>query len=394
MVLIQTTKERMPKMNVLIAIDSFKGSLSSQEASAAVRHGVLDALPHSKVICIPVADGGEGTTEALIPALGGQFIEKTVIGPLGTSIQAKYGWVPEQKLAIVEVASAAGLTLVPKERRDPRYTTTYGFGELIVDALDRGCEHIILGLGGSATNDVGIGMLQALGYRFLDKTGNPVSYYGKDVGVIHAIDDSNIHKKLNLCKFEVASDVSNPLCGPNGASAVYAPQKGASAAVVHEMDEAIAIFARVAENKTGRDCQAIPGAGAAGGLGFSLMSFLNADLRSGITLIMDTLKFSEYVKDADIVFTGEGRLDGQTTMGKVPVGVAQHAKNYGKPVVALAGCITAEAISCNDFGIDAFFPIIDRPCTETEAMNKEISAENLRRTANQVMRLFSIPKTT
>ena len=381
-------------MNVLIAIDSFKGSLSSQDASRAVHQGILDAFPNAEVTCIPIADGGEGTTEALIPALGGQFIEKAVIGPLGTSIHAKYGWVPEQKLTVVEVASASGLTLVPREQRDPRNTTTYGFGELIVDALEHGCEHIILGLGGSATNDCGIGMLQALGYRFLDESGNPVGHYGKDVVFIRTIDDSNVHEKLNQCKFEVASDVSNPLCGPNGATVVYAPQKGASPAVVHEMDAAFTSFARVAENKTGRDCQTIPGAGAAGGLGFSLMNFLNANLQPGISLVMDTLRFSESVKDADIVLTGEGRLDGQTTMGKVPVGVAQYAKNYGKPVVALAGCITSDAISCNDFGIDAFFPIIDRPCTETEAMDKETTVANLRRTANQVMRLFSIPKTT
>ena len=377
-------------MNVLVAIDSFKGSLSSQEASRAVCCGILDVFPDSEVTCIPIADGGEGTTEALIPSLGGRFIEKTVVGPLGTSVSAKYGWVPEQHLAVIEVASAAGLAMVPEEQRNPMYTTTFGFGELIADALDRGCKRIILGLGGSATNDCGIGMLQALGYRFLDESGTPVGCCGKDVAFIRTIDDNNIHPKLHQCLFEVASDVNNPLCGPSGATAIYAPQKGATPAMIQEMDAAFAGFAQIAANKTGGDCQSIPGTGAAGGLGFALMTFLKANIQSGISLIMDTLRFSEYVKDADIVLTGEGRLDGQTTMGKVPVGVAQYAKNYGKPVVALAGCITPDAISCNNFGIDAFFPIIDRPCTEAEAMDTKTAAANLRRTASQVVRLISI----
>lgn len=376
-------------MNVLVAIDSFKGSLSSQKAASAVRQGILDAVPSAEVSCIPIADGGEGTTDVLLPALGGMYIEKTVTGPLGAPIQARYGFVPQKKLAVIEAASAAGITLVPKEQRNPLHTTTYGFGELIADAIDRGCERIILGLGGSATNDCGIGMLQALGYQFYDAQGEPVGQYGKDVKNISSIDDSCTHSGLKKCRFEVASDVKNPLCGPLGASVIYGPQKGASPAVVQEMDKAFVRFAQIVSDRAGFDYQDAPGAGAAGGLGFALKSFLNANIQSGITLIMDTLAFGDHVKNADIVFTGEGKLDGQTSMGKVPAGIAQYAKQYNKLVIALAGCVTAEAVTCNASGIDAYFPIVAAPCTEKTAMDQATAVENLRRTASQIMRLVT-----
>lgn len=379
-------------MNILIAIDSFKGSLSSQQAAEAIRRGILSVDPQANITAIPVADGGEGTVDTLTAGLGGELVELTVTGPLGAPVLAKYGWLPEQKTAVFEMAQAAGLPLVPKELRTPLKTTTYGVGELLRDALDKGCKRILLGIGGSATNDCGLGMLQALGCRFFDERGKDVNIFGADVEKVSSMDISGLDERLHSCEVLAACDVTNPLCGPNGASYIFAPQKGATPEVVTRMDAAHQKFANLVKEFLGVDWADFPGAGAAGGLGFALKTFLKAEMRSGVALILDTLDFDAAVRDADLVITGEGRLDHQSAMGKLPTGVARYAKRYGKPVVALCGGVAPGAEACNNAGIDAYFPIPAGPCTLEEAMEPDTAAENLARTAQQVYRLFTITK--
>lgn len=376
-------------MKILVAIDSLKGSLSSQDAAEAVCRGVRAACPGAEVDWMPAADGGEGTVETLVSGLGGERISVPVTGPLGTPVEAVYGWLPWQETAVFEMAQAAGLPLVPPERRNPLHTTSRGVGELLRHALDRGCRRMIIGLGGSATNDCGIGMLAALGCRFLDAAGNEVEGFGRDVGRIARIDASGLDPRLAACDIQAACDVTNPLCGPTGASAVYGPQKGATPEIVREMDDAHRQFSRLAAEATGIDAAQVPGAGAAGGLGYALSVFLRARLRPGVSIILDTLDFDRRAAWADVVVTGEGRLDGQTAQGKLPVGVARAAKAQGALVVALAGCVTPEAAACNRHGIDAYFPILQRPCSEAEAMDPRAAAANLESTAAQVFRLIA-----
>jgi len=377
-------------MNILIAIDSFKGSITSQKAAEAIRRGILSADPAAEVTAIPVADGGEGTVDTLVTGLGGEMIEHTVTGPLGTPVTAKYGWLPVQKTAVFEMAQAAGLPLVPEKLRDPMQTTTFGVGELLRDALDRGYRRFVLGIGGSATNDCGLGMLTALGCRFLDERGKEVHIFGADVEKVAAMDLSGLDSRLDQCEILVACDVENPLCGPNGASHVFAPQKGASPGTVERMDAAHRKFAHLVRDTLGVDAANFPGAGAAGGLGYALKAFLGAKMRPGVSLILDTLDFDAAVQKAHLVITGEGRLDHQSAMGKLPCGVARYAKRYGKPVVALCGCVTEGAAACLDRGIDAYFPIPGGPCTPEEAMEASAAAANLTRTAQQVYRLFAV----
>lgn len=375
-------------MNVLIAIDSFKGSISSQKAAQAIRRGILAAEETARITAIPVADGGEGTVDTLVSALGGERIEVSVTGPLGDPVTAAYGILPEQNTAVFEMAQAAGLPLVPEHLRDPMNTTTYGVGQLLNDALDRGYRRLLLGIGGSATNDCGLGMLMALGCRFWDGDGSAVNIFGADVEKVAAIDPSGLDPRLTECEILVACDVTNPLCGPNGASYIFAPQKGADPETVARMDAAHQKFAALAEQTLAVTAVDFPGAGAAGGLGFALKVFLRAEMRPGVSLILNTLNFDAAVQRADLVITGEGRLDHQSAMGKLPCGVAQYAKRYGKPVVALCGCVTPEAAVCNDAGIDAYFPIPAGPCTPEQAMTEETAADNLSRTARQAYRLF------
>ena len=377
-------------MHILIAIDSFKGSLSSPRAADAIRRGILRADPSAAFTVIPVADGGEGTVDTLVEGLGGERVECTVTGPLGTCVTARYGLLPEQKTAVFEMAQAAGLPLVPSALRDPMNTTTYGVGQLLKHALDRGYRRLVLGIGGSATNDCGLGMLTALGCRFSDAEGDPVHIYGRDVEKVAAIDVSGLDPRLKECEILVACDVVNPLCGPNGASHIFAPQKGASPEVAARMDAAHGKFAALVRDTLGIDAAGLPGAGAAGGLGFALKSFLGAEMRSGVALILDTLHFEQAVQQADLVITGEGRLDRQSAMGKLPSGVARYAKRYQKPVVALCGSVAEGAQACLGAGIDACFPIPAGPCTLEEAMAPQTAEENLARTAEQVYRLFSL----
>ena len=377
-------------MKVTVAIDSLKGSLSSIEAGQAISEGVKRVYPEAEVCVRPLADGGEGTVEALTYGMGGELQTVTVTGPLGTPVECQYGIIADSKTAIIEMSGAAGITQVPDGLRNPMNTTTYGVGEVICDAINKGCRRFIVGIGGSATNDGGIGMLQALGFGILDKDGNPVSRYGKGLADIARITDDNVLPELSQCTFKIACDVTNPLCGDTGCSAVYGPQKGATPEMIREMDGWLAHFAEVAKETCESADPKVPGTGAAGGLGFAFLTFTNAALESGIKIVLEETRLEDYVRDADVVVTGEGRLDGQTVMGKAPIGVAKTAKKFGKPVLGFAGCVTKDAVACNDGGIDAFFPILQGVVTLEEAMAAENAKHNMAATVEQVFRVLKL----
>lgn len=376
-------------MKVTIAIDSFKGSLSSLEAGRAIEDGVRRVYTDAKIQIRPLADGGEGTVEALTTGMGGQLQSIQVTGPLGKKVECEYGIIPDSKTAIIEMSGAAGITLVKKNERNPLDTTTFGVGEVICDAISKGCRRFIVGIGGSATNDGGIGMLQALGYGILDKNGKQVPYGAKGLEQIKSITDENVLPELKDCQFKIACDVTNPLCGEQGASAVYGPQKGATPDMVIQMDQWLASYAAIAKDNYSKANAGQAGTGAAGGLGFAFLTFTNAELESGVKIVLEETKLEEYVQDADIVITGEGRLDGQTVMGKAPIGVAKLAKKYGKTVLAFAGGVTKDAAACNHEGIDAFFPILRGVCSLEDAMNAEHAAANMADTVEQVFRLIA-----
>lgn len=373
-------------MKAVIAIDSFKGSLTSVEAGLAAKEGILAAKPDADVIIKPVADGGEGTVDAFIEGLNAERIHVTVTGPFHETVCCYYGYLKETKTAVIEMASAAGITLT--ERRDPMHATTYGVGEMITDALMKGCRNFIIGIGGSITNDGGIGMLKALGISFRDRNGADAGEGGQALSKVHTIDLSGINPLLKDCRFRVACDVTNPLCGENGATFIFGPQKGVTEDMAPELDQAMAHYAQVTAEASGRSFMNAEGAGAAGGLGFALLSFLHAELTSGISLILDAVELEKDLLNADIAVTGEGRMDAQTAMGKVPAGVAGLAKRYGVKTIALAGSASPDAFVCNSAGIDAFFPIVRGITTLEEAMNPENAKENMRLTAEQVFRLL------
>ena len=379
-------------MNIVIAIDSFKGSLASLEAGEAVRTGIRKVFPQAEVLVLPLADGGEGTVEALTRGLGGRFREVSVTGPLGEKVTARYGILPDNKTAVMEMAAAAGLPLVPEGQRNPLHTTTFGVGEMLLDAMGKGCRHFILGIGGSATNDGGLGMLQALGYDMLDEKGSPVPQGALGLERLSRIGDEHVVPVLKECTFQIACDVNNPLCGPLGCSAVFAPQKGASAADIAKMDKWLESYASLSRAKYPKADPATPGAGAAGGLGFAFLAYTEAALEPGINIVLRETKLEEHIKKAALVITGEGRLDGQTIMGKAPIGVAALAKKHGKPVIAFSGCATPEARLCNEHGIDAFFPVLRQVVTLEEAMEKGTARQNLTDTAEQAMRLLKLGK--
>ena len=374
-------------MKVVVAIDSFKGSLSSLEAGNAIGEGIRKAVPNAEVCVRPLADGGEGTVEALALGMGGKLEYVEVTGPLGKKVNCAYGILEESKTAIMEMSGAAGITLVSDQERNPMNTTTYGVGEVIRDAIAKGCRHFIMGIGGSATNDGGIGMLQALGVGMLDKDGNQVPFGAKGLEVLEAITDDNVIPELKECSFRVACDVTNPLCGEFGCSAVFGPQKGATPTMIMQMDKWLGNYARLTGRKYEKANAEYPGTGAAGGMGFAFLAYTNAVLESGIKIILEETRLEEYVKDADIVVTGEGRLDGQTVFGKAPIGVAKIAKKYDKTVLAFSGAVTEDAIACNEHGIDAFFPILRKIVTLQEAMNPENAKKNMIATVEQVFRL-------
>lgn len=376
------------KMRVLIAIDSLKGSLTSMEAGNTIAEGIKRVYPKAELHVSPLADGGEGTAEALTAGLKGSRQSLTVTGPLGDPISAGYGILPDKRTAVLEMAAAAGITLVEPEKRNPMKTTTYGVGELIRDAIKKGCRHFIVGIGGSVTNDGGIGMLQALGIGMLDQKGRQVSFGGEGLSMLHQITAEGVMAELKECTFRIACDVTNPLCGPLGASAVYGPQKGADPQMISELDGYLGHFALLAKGLRPSADPEVPGTGAAGGLGYAFLTFTNAVLESGIRIVMEETGLEEHVKNADLVVTGEGCLDGQTVQGKAPIGVAGLAKKYGKPVIAFSGIVKKDAAVCNEAGIDAFFPILRRVGTLEEAMNPKNARENLLETSEQVFRLW------
>ena len=375
-------------MKVVIAIDSLKGSLSSMEAGTALKDGILAAKPDAEVIVKPLADGGEGTTDALIEGMNGERIDLTVTGPMHTPVDAYYGYLKDTNTAVMEMASAAGITLVPDSEKNPLLATSYGVGEMINDAIQRGCRNFIIGIGGSVTNDGGIGMLKALGVRFLDENGEDAGEGGQALAKVARIDVSGMNPLLKECHIQVACDVNNPLCGENGSTYVYGPQKGVTEDMKKTLDEAMAHFARVTSETLENDYMNTPGAGAAGGLGYAFLAYTGAALTPGIELILDAVGLEEELSGADVVVTGEGRLDFQTAMGKAPVGVARLAKKYNAKVIAFAGSVTKEATACNKEGIDAFFPILRSVCTLAEAMDPVAARNNMTATVEQVFRLL------
>jgi glycerate 2-kinase len=377
-------------LKILAAMDSLKGSLSSIEANQAIAEGLLQANPHFSVQSLPVADGGEGTVVALVYATGGQFVDSVVTGPLGQPVKAKYGILGDKMTAVIEVAEACGLPLIPIEERNPLFATSYGVGELILEAIEKGCRDFIIGLGGSSTNDAGVGMLQALGYQFFNNEGNLVGLGGAVLKDITRIDLGNVPEKVRASRFRVACDVNNPLYGLNGAAYIYGPQKGATPEMVIELDEGLRHLADVVLEQLGNDLQSISGAGAAGGLGAAFAGFLGAELESGVELILELARFKEQLEGVDLVITGEGKLDGQTSMGKAPAGIALLAKQHGIPVIALAGDISEGSSSLHQSGITAYFTIVSGPISLEKAMNPEITRTNLKRTGEQIGRALQL----
>jgi glycerate 2-kinase len=357
-------------MRVVVAPDSYKGSLSALRVAEAMERGIRAVFPDAEVRKVPIADGGEGTVEALVAATHGNVRHARVRGPLGEPVTAAWGILGDGVTAVVEMAAASGLPLVPPDRRDPRITTTHGTGELVRAALDAGLQRIIVGIGGSATNDGGTGMARALGARFLDSTGTDLPEGGAALARLARIDVRHLDPRLARAGLTVACDVDNPLTGPRGASAVYGPQKGASPEMVAELDAALLRYAEVARETTGRDVASQPGAGAAGGLGAGLLFFTPARLRPGVEIVLETTHFDEIVRGADLVLTGEGRTDFQTAMGKAPVGVAAAAKRHGVPVICLAGGLGQGADDVLARGIDAVASVIPAAMSLEEAMRR------------------------
>ena len=425
-------------MKILIAIDSFKGSLSSKEAGEAIKTGILRVVPDADVVISPLADGGEGTVETLVEALGGSLETVRVKGPLFQEVEVHYGILSESekfqaeiksdthretlpenpskahsdahsdahleapsetdsqyspkdgKLAIMEMSQASGITLVAPEKRNPLKTGSYGVGEMILDAYHKGCRRFLIGIGGSATNDGGIGMLSALGFRFTKENGEEISPCGEGLKDLARIENTFVSKDLLQCSFQIACDVENPLYGENGASLVYGFQKGGNMEMLSQMDLWMKRYSELVKEYNPAANPEAPGSGAAGGLGFAFRSFLQGELKSGVSLILEETNLSEKMQGADLVITGEGRLDEQSAMGKAPIGVAKLAKTQGIPVIAFAGAVAEGAKSCNQAGIDAYFPILRGISTLEDAMNKKTAKKNLADTVEQAMRLYRL----
>lgn len=341
-------------MKIVIAPDSFKENLTSLEVATEIETGLKRVWPDAVCVKVPMADGGEGTVQSLVDATGGQIVKVDVSGPMGEKVTASYGLLGDKRTAVIEMAEASGLPLVPKDKRNPLVATTYGTGELIADAINRGVEEIILGIGGSATNDAGAGLAQALGVRFLNFGGAPIRdlIAGGDLDEVQAIDMSAVSPGLSRIRISVACDVTNPLYGEKGAAHVYGPQKGATPEMVEQLDKNLAHFARVIKRSIGVDVADRPGAGAGGGIGAGLMAFTNATLKRGVELVVAATKLEEHMKGADLAFTGEGRVDFQTAFGKTPSGVATAARKYGVPVVAIGGGLADDAGGVFAHGID------------------------------------------
>ncbi|WP_267370078.1 MULTISPECIES: glycerate kinase [unclassified Pantoea] len=369
-------------MKIVIAPDSYKESLSALEVASAIEAGFRDIFPDAHYVKIPVADGGEGTVEAMVAATKGNIVRLKVTGPLGTQVEAFYGLSGDASTAYIEMAAASGLERVPAAQRDPLITTSFGTGELIRHALDKGVGHIIIGIGGSATNDGGAGMMQALGARLLDDRGQQIGYGGGSLPDLATIEIDALDARLRQCRIEVACDVTNPLTGKEGASAVFGPQKGATPALVQQLDKALTHYAAIIQRDLDIDVLHIPGGGAAGGMGAALHAFCQAELRRGIEIVTEALGLAEQVKDADLVITGEGRIDSQSINGKVPVGVASVAKRFNKPVIGIAGSLTADVGVVHQHGIDAVFSVLYSICTLDEAL--ATAGKNVTMTARNV----------
>lgn len=370
-------------MQIIVAPDSFKGSASATEVAHYIEKGIYEVDPTAKVIKIPIADGGEGTVEAIVTGAKGSYKHALVKGPLGEKIQATYGLL-EGDVAVIEMAAASGITIIPKEKLNPMITTTYGTGQLIKAALDEGVRKIILGIGGSVTNDGGVGMAQALGASFKNQIGEEVGFGGGSLKDIHYIDISGLDPRIKEVEFIVACDVINPLCGEQGASAIYGPQKGAGPDEVRELDEGLRHYAQCILRDLGKDIVDIPGTGAAGGLGAGLLVFCNATLKSGIQTVLDVVNIEQYLSETDLIITGEGRIDGQSIYGKVPVGIAQVAANYNIPVIVIAGSIGDDASKVYDYGISALTTIVEGPISLDEAMEK--APELIRNATTRIMK--------
>lgn len=374
-------------MNIVIMTDSFKGSLSSSEAGNIIKDEIEKLNPHENIRVLPIADGGEGTVESMSELKTAKLIEVKVEGPLFDEVIANYAIIEEENLAIMEMSQASGLVLIA-DRLSPIKASTYGVGTMILDALDKGVRNFIIGIGGSATNDGGVGMLKALGYRFYDKDNKEIFPANEGLANLARIDISKADQRLKESSFRIACDVDNPLTGDRGSAAVYGPQKGASPDQVEIIDKNLGIFHKKTLEIIEKSDDTYPGCGAAGGLGYAFKNYLSADLAPGIEIILDLLSARDILKDADIVITGEGKMDFQSSMGKAPTGVAKLAKEYGAKVIAFAGIVDNNAIEVNDHGIDAFFPILDKIRSIDEAMDREKAEENLRRCVNQVFRLI------
>ncbi|NYE58079.1 glycerate kinase [Carboxydothermus ferrireducens] len=376
-------------MKIVVAPDSFKGSLSSLKVALAIERGIKRAASEIdaeiEIIKIPMADGGEGTVEAIMCALGGRLVKTRVLDPLGREIDSFFGVLPDGT-AVIEMAAASGLNLLKTEEKNPMITTTYGTGQLIRAALDEGCRKLIIGIGGSATNDGGVGMAQALGVKFLDSNDREIGFGGGELYKIERIDYSGLDARIKDTDIVVACDVKNVLCGPTGASAVYGPQKGATLEMVKVLDENLRHLATMIKRYLGKDVAEVPGSGAAGGLGAALLAFLDAKLRPGIEIVMELAQFPEVVKTAELIITGEGATDYQTMFGKVPLGVARVARKFGKPVVCISGSLNTGYEKLYAEGITALFSIVNRPMTLDEAMER--AEELLEKISENVFRLY------
>ncbi|KOO14915.1 glycerate kinase [Vibrio xuii] len=369
-------------MKVVIAPDSYKESLTAMEVATAIESGFKEIMPDAEYIKLPMADGGEGTVQSLVDATGGDIVSVTVTGPLGQSVEGFYGLLGDGSTAVIEMAAASGLHLVEPSQRNPLLTTTYGTGELVKAALDKGVNHIIIGIGGSSTNDGGVGMAQALGAKLLDAQGNDLPFGGGALAHLATIDLSGLDPRLASVQLEVACDVDNPLCGKKGASHVFGPQKGATPEMIEQLDANLAHYADVIRQTNGKEVVNQAGAGAAGGLGAALLGLFDATLRPGINIVMDAVNLAEVVKDADLVITGEGRIDSQTIHGKTPIGVARTAKLYNLPVIGIAGSTAQDCRVVHDHGLDAVYSVVlgatDLPTALKEAaFNVEMTSRNI-----------------
>lgn len=374
--------------SIVLAPDSFKESMSAKEACEAMERGIKKVNKDIRCIHVPMADGGEGTMQALVDATNGKVYSLKVVGPLGNMVEANYGILGDGEIGVLEMASASGIQLVPIEKRNPLITTTYGTGQLIKACLDHGVKKILIGIGGSSTNDGGAGAIQALGGKLLDAQGNELGFGGGELGKLARIDLKNFDMRLNDVIIEVACDVSNPLCGREGASSVFGPQKGATKEMIKILDDNLKHYSYIIKNQLGKDILNEPGGGAAGGLGAGLMAFLGGTLKKGIDLVIEYTLLDEKVKNADMVWTGEGSIDFQTQYGKTPLGVAQIAKKYKKPVIALVGKVGEGIDVLYEKGIDSIFGIVNGVTSLEEALEK--GKENIERTSENIVRLMEV----